>query len=119
LGCIFSSFMYGLMMSTSEFSSDDPGEDMVALDFEVEIWQKQIEMKTRRENDIWTSRNLGDYIAESLTTKGRHRMKLGRKRAPRRPHHLVARPGGGPRHEVVWCPRAPFPTRLCLVIFHI
>jgi hypothetical protein len=37
--------MYKLMMSAREFSSDDPEEDMVALDFEAEIWQKQIEMK--------------------------------------------------------------------------
>jgi hypothetical protein len=44
--------MYGSMMSAREFSSDDPGEDMVALDFEVEIWQKQIETKTQREIDI-------------------------------------------------------------------
>jgi hypothetical protein len=31
LGCIFSSLMYGLMMSAREFSSDELEEDMVAL----------------------------------------------------------------------------------------
>jgi hypothetical protein len=82
-------------------------------------WQKQIEMKTRRENDIKASRNSGGYIGKSLTTKERHGMKPGRKRALRRSQHMVARPVGGPCHEVVWCPRAPFPTRFCLVIFHI
>jgi hypothetical protein len=90
-----SSFMYGLMMSAREFSLDDLEEDMVALDFEVDIRQKQIETKKRRENNIPT---LGprDYIGESLTTKGRHRMKPGQKQTLRRPHHQVVRPAGGP-----------------------
>jgi hypothetical protein len=106
-------------MSAREFSSDEPEEDMVDLDFEAEIWLKQIKTKTRQENDIQTSGTPGDYIGESLTTKGRHRMKPGQKQAPRRSHHLVARPAGGPHHGVVWCLRAPFPTRFHLVIFHI
>jgi hypothetical protein len=81
-------------------------------------WQKQIEMKTRRENNIQTSGTLGGYIGKSLTTKGRHRMKPGQKRTPRWPDHQVARLARGPRHGVVWCLRAPFPTRFCLIIFH-
>jgi hypothetical protein len=39
--------MYGLMMSAREFSSDEPEEDMMDLDFDAEIWLKQIEEKTR------------------------------------------------------------------------
>ena len=51
--------------------------------------QKQIEMKTRRENDIRTSGDPGDYIEKSFTVKGRegNRAKPGRRGAPRRPHH--------------------------------
>jgi hypothetical protein len=82
-------------------------------------WQKQIKAKTQRENDIQISGTPRHYIGESLTTKGRHRMKPGQKWAPRRPHHQVTRPAGGLRHGVLWCLRAPFPTRFHLVNFHI
>jgi hypothetical protein len=66
----------------------------------------QIKTKTRRENNIRTSGDPGDYIVESITTKGRHMMKPGRRRAPRRPHHVVAWLGG-------------ISTHFRLVIFHI
>jgi hypothetical protein len=34
-------------MSAREFSSDEPEEDKVDLDFEAKIWLKQIKTKTR------------------------------------------------------------------------
>ena len=43
--------------------------------------QKQLETKTRRENDIWTSGGSGDYIAKSFTIKGREQDETKSKRS--------------------------------------
>jgi hypothetical protein len=107
--------------SSSEgvFSLSLLAEAMVPLKLRTTPDKNGSKQKTRRKHDKQTSGNPGGYIGKSLTTKQRHMKKPGRKQAPRRPYHQVAWPAGGPRHEMVWSLRAPFPSRFCLVIFHI
>jgi hypothetical protein len=44
--------------------------------------------------------------------KGINRRKGNVRRWTRRSHHLVARPGGGPHHHLVWLPLGPPPALL-------
>jgi hypothetical protein len=57
--------MYGLMISTREFSSDGPDEDIITPKLRTIPWQKQLETKTLRKHDIQTLGNPGDYIGEN------------------------------------------------------
>jgi hypothetical protein len=82
-------------------------------------WQKQLETKTQRENDIQTSGTPGGYIGKNYTSRRNHRRKPRRKRAPGRSHHWAAWPGVGPCPLVVRSHQTPSPARFCLVIFHI
>ena len=82
-------------------------------------WQKQIETKTRRKHDIQTSEAPGDYILRSFISKGTYWEKTSRRQSPGWPHHLVAWPGVGPRHGVVWATPAPFSSPFRFVTFLI
>jgi hypothetical protein len=48
---------------------------MVLLD-QTQILAETAQNKTRRENDIRTSRGPGDYIAKNFTTKGKYQIEL-------------------------------------------
>src|SRR4051794_17331151 len=80
---------------------------------EDKSWQKQFETKTRRENDIQTSEDPGDDIANIFTTKGKIRGETGSERSSEAP------PACGPRLGVVWCLRAPSPSHFRLVFSYI
>jgi hypothetical protein len=97
------SFSLGSWWSSSEgvFSLLLLAEAMVPLKLRTPSDRNRSKQKTCWENDIQTSGKVGGYIGESLTTKQRHRKKPGRKWAPRRPHHQVARPAGA--RATVWC----------------
>jgi hypothetical protein len=110
--------MYRLMISAREFSSDEPKEDMVALNWEQllkETDQNKNAMRTQY-TDLGQS---GGLYRRKLIIKMKAQEKTGTETSSK-----ADTPHGGatskvPHHQVVWRLRAPFPTRFCLVIFHI
>jgi hypothetical protein len=66
--------MYKLPTSLQELSFGVSDEDMMALD-PKQILAETARNKTRRENDIRTSRGQGDYIAKKFSTKGKYQIE--------------------------------------------
>jgi hypothetical protein len=53
-----------------------------------------------------------DRVFRVFPLRGIYRRKGGVRRWARWPHHLVARPGDGPRHPMVWLAPGPPPSLL-------
>jgi hypothetical protein len=53
-----------------------------------------------------------DRVLRVFPSRRIYRRKDGIRRWARWPHHLVARPGAGPRHPMVWLAPGPPPSQL-------
>jgi hypothetical protein len=71
--------MYKLPTSLQELPFGVSDEDMMDLDPEQNL-AETAQNKTRRENDIRTSRGPGDYIAKFFTTNGKYQVEPESKR---------------------------------------
>jgi hypothetical protein len=76
-GCIFSSLVYGLMMSTREFSLDEPDEDMVALKLRTAPDRNRSKQK-HDENMIYRPRVIRGLYKRKLNIKTKSQEETGK-----------------------------------------
>jgi hypothetical protein len=110
--------MYGLMMSAREFSSDEPEEDMVPLKLRMAPDRNRSKQK-HDEKMIYRPRAIRGLYRQNFNNKMKAQEETGAKMSSEATSPPCGAASRGLRHGVVWCLWAPFPTRFCLVIFHI